>query len=111
MNFYYLIDMVNQKKHTKKIDYSKLSPKIRMRLQKKPKGLFPIQIPPEVRKDLESDKLKEKIKCYRCEHNKAKLVCGICEKPICGRCETENPEGYCVPCRNEHFVIVVPSLE
>ena len=95
--------MSGQNKNSKKINFTKLPPKIRKRLQKHDKSLFPLQISSKAIRKVKTDpkKLTIEIKCYRCKRNNYAKFCKECMKPICNNCETHNPEGYCVPCRDK----------
>ena len=98
--------MSNQNRNSRKINYSRLPVKARKKLQKKDKRIFPIKLPSKV-----METKKEETICYRCNRNKSSKICKECRKPICKVCETKNPKGYCLPCRNEHFVMLEFSLE
>ncbi len=100
----HIIDkMSGQNKNGKKANFTKLPPKIRKRLQKHDKRLFPLHISSKAMREMKSDpkKLTIEIKCYRCKRNNYAKFCKECMKPICNNCETHKPEGYCKPCRDK----------
>lgn len=102
---------MSNKSKKKKLDPSKLPSQVRKKLQKEKKGIFPIlptKIDPE---KIKREKLEITLKCYRCKRNRFSKLCMICKQPICGSCETRKPKGYCVPCRNKHFINLIPILE
>ncbi len=79
----------------------RISEKIRKKMRKDKSSLFPLPLKKKVEVAL----------CYRCNRNKSTKLCLNCRKPICNPCETKNPKGYCVPCRNEKFGFVSFTFE
>lgn len=85
----------------------KIPEHIKRKMRKTPPHIFPII--PAVK--INKKDLVIKIKCYICTKNKASNYCLICHKPLCKRCTTRNPKGYCGPCKAKHFRMVSLTLE